>query len=52
VQFVTSLRSLMARCDYEEQVQAELLRIHLQAACASDTIREKLLPKLNTFTLQ
>jgi hypothetical protein len=52
VQFVTALRSLMAKCGYDEYVQAELLRDRFVAGCASDTIREKLLLEPDTLTLE
>jgi DNA-directed RNA polymerase subunit RPC12/RpoP len=52
VQFVTALRSLMAKCGYDEHVQAELLRDRFVAGCDSDTIREKLLLEPDTLTLE
>lgn len=42
-QFVTALRLLMARCDYNKHFQVKLLRDRFVAGCSNGTIREKLL---------
>ncbi len=52
VQFVTAIRALMAKCEYQEGFQAELLRDRFIAGCASEKIREKLLLEPDTLTLE
>jgi hypothetical protein len=51
VQFVSALRSLIAKCEYDEHFIGELLRDRFVAGCSSDKIREKLLLEPDTLTL-
>ena len=51
IQFVSSLRVLIAKCDYNDAVKVELLRDRFVAGCLSDKIREKLLLENDDMTL-
>ena len=51
IQFVSSLRVLIAKCDYNEAVKVELLRDRFVAHCLSNKNREKLLLENDDMTL-
>ncbi len=51
IQFVTALRTLMAKCGYNDGMQAELLRDRFVAGCSSDKIREKLMLEPDDLSL-
>ena len=52
VQFVSQLRALLTKCDYNEHVRNELLRDRFLAGCSSDKIREKLMLEQDGITLE
>ena len=52
VQFVTALRSLLAKCDYAEAIRSEILRDRFVAGAVSDKIKERLILEGDTLTIE
>ena len=52
VQFVTALRSLLAKCDYAEAIRSEIMRDRFVAGAVSDKIRERLMLEDDTLTIE
>ena len=52
MQFVTAVRSLLAKCDYAEAILYEILRDKFVVGAVSDKIRERLMLENDTLTIE